>query len=348
MAGSKPDRHALQRPQASQHQAGANEQDDGERHLDDDQRVAETLAAGAARDALCPVLQRIGEVDAQRLERRCEAEDHAGQQRDTGGEEENPEIDCGAGDARDARRVPPGHELHAQVRQAEPGDGADAREDQALGQQLPQHAKTPGAERGTKGNLALARFGPRQQQVGDVGAGDEQQEADRTEEQPDRAAHRADDFIGQRQRHRVELHLHRVEAFGRHRAGDAMQFVGGLRHRRAGREPRRGEQPVTAVVGRVRIHLERDPQLARLGILEIRRQREPRRHHADDLVALAVDQDAAADDRRIRRVAAVPHPESENDHPRTAWQVFLGRERTADERGRTEGRKEVCGYGGRV
>ena len=76
----------------------------------------------------------------------------------------------------------------------------DAGENEAFGQQLPHHPQAAGAERGTHGDLALASFGAREQQVRDVRAGDEQEERDRAEQQPDRAADRSDDFVGQRQR----------------------------------------------------------------------------------------------------------------------------------------------------
>ena len=69
---------ALQRPQASQHQAGADQQHHRERHLDDHERVAEALTPAAARRALRAVLERLGQIDPQRAQRRREAESDAG------------------------------------------------------------------------------------------------------------------------------------------------------------------------------------------------------------------------------------------------------------------------------
>ena len=132
------------------------------------------------------------------------------------------------------------------------------------------------------GHLALPRLRAREQQVGDVGAGDEQQEADRTEEQPDRAADGADDLVGEREHDRVELHLNRIEPFARHGAGDPAQLVGGLPHRRAWLQSAGGVEAVAAVIGSGRIHLQRRPQLGRLGIAKVRRQNEARRHDAHD------------------------------------------------------------------
>ena len=61
---------------------------------------------------------------------------------------------------------------------------AGERDDQALDEQLPDDGAAGGAHRGPHGQLALARAAARQQQVGDVGAGDEQQEPHRAQQQP--------------------------------------------------------------------------------------------------------------------------------------------------------------------
>ena len=131
-----------------------------------------------------------------------------------------------------------------------------------------------GAEGRAHGHLALARFRAREQQVGDVGAGDEQQEADGTEEQPDRAAHRTDDLVLEREDDRVELHLDRIEPFARHRARDPVQLVGGLSHRRARLQAAGRVQTVAAMIGVGRIHLQRRPELRGLGIAKVGRQHE--------------------------------------------------------------------------
>ena len=63
---------------------------------------------------------------------------------------------------------------------AEPG------QQQAFGQELLDHAAAPGAERESYRHFAAAPGGPRQQQVGDVGAGDDQHEADGREQHEER------------------------------------------------------------------------------------------------------------------------------------------------------------------
>ena len=196
-------------------------------------------------------------------------------------------------------------------------------------------AQTSGPERRPHRDLALTRFGARQQEVGDVGAGDEQQEADGAEEQPDRAAHAADDFIAQRQHDDVELHLRRVESLLRHRLRDS---------RASRRAPaRRSRRPSAARRRRSRgCHGScwRCPT-ARASTSRSARDsgspwaaRNPRGITPIDLVRRAVDLDRAADDRRIAGIAALPQPVPDHDDLRTVLDIFLRREHASANRRR--------------
>ena len=76
---------------------------------------------------------------------------------------------------------------------------AGERDDQALDQQLPDDGAAGGAHRGPHGQLALARAAARQQQVGDVGARDQQQEPHRAQQQPQPLFGRvADEVVAER------------------------------------------------------------------------------------------------------------------------------------------------------
>src|SRR5215475_10412333 len=59
---------------------------------------------------------------------------------------------------------------------------ATDREDQPFGKQLNNDAGGFGAERGTNGELPAPGCGARQQQVGDIGTGNQQNEPDRAEQ----------------------------------------------------------------------------------------------------------------------------------------------------------------------
>ena len=71
------------------------------------------------------------------------------------------------------------HRPHHQEREPDADGAADERQHQALGQELPRDLDPRRAERRPHRHLALPRGAAREEQIGDVGAGDEQQEAHR-------------------------------------------------------------------------------------------------------------------------------------------------------------------------
>ena len=78
------------------------------------------------------------------------------------------------------------------------GGAAGEAEHQRFDEQLLQHAAAPGAERGADRDLLAAAERAREQQVADVGAGDQQHEADGGEQHHQRRADVADDVVLQR------------------------------------------------------------------------------------------------------------------------------------------------------
>ena len=65
-------------------------------------------------------------------------------------------------------KCPPGEQKTAQT--------TDARKHEALGQQLTDQPRPTGAKRGANRKLAVTRRRPRQEEVGDVGAGNQENE----------------------------------------------------------------------------------------------------------------------------------------------------------------------------
>ena len=110
--------------------------------------------------------------------------------------------------ARQARRIARMSALHADAREHEAEHAADDRQQHALGHELAQQPAAAGAERGAHRELAMPRLGARQQQVGEVGARDQQHERHRRLQHPDGAAGAADDLLLHR------LHLQDVAAPG--------------------------------------------------------------------------------------------------------------------------------------
>ena len=91
------------------------------------------------------------------------------------------------------------------IREREPGRSAGERQQRALGDELPDEPRAPGAERRPDGHLGLARGRPREQQVRDVDAGDQQDEADGAEQHFDRELRVADERVEQRPRGHADL-----------------------------------------------------------------------------------------------------------------------------------------------
>ena len=99
---------------------------------------------------------------------------------------------------RNADRVQPRQRAGAGNGQQQPQERAAARQHDALGQQLRQQAAASGAEGGANRHFLLPCRGPRQQQVGEVGADDQHHHPDRAREHPDREPDAAADLFGER------------------------------------------------------------------------------------------------------------------------------------------------------
>ena len=200
------------------------------------------------------------------------------------------------------------------------------RQQRALGQQLHDQPAAPGAERQADGDLLLPRRRARQQQVRDVGARDQQHQADDRHQQ----AAGLDDVVAEagvdrrlRQRHqRDAAALVLVRVFLFELARDRLQVGFGLLHRDARLQPAghvehepapvvRLGQLAEEAVRRLRVGHVRHPQRRRadrVGALEALR------HHADDREGVAVQVDRAADDRRVAAVPLLPLAVPEHRH----------------------------------
>ena len=177
-------RRVVQRAREEQR---TEEQRDGQRDLRDDQRAAKRHRVAAGGRAA-----RAGAHDGRRghpraAQGRREAEEQAGRDAESGGEAEHPPVEP----ERQRDRVVARFERRHQRPSHRPGEqhregGANRDEHQTLGQQLPHHASARGAEPEPDRDLALARAGARQQQVGEVRAGDHQDHAGDGEQEPQR------------------------------------------------------------------------------------------------------------------------------------------------------------------
>src|SRR5262249_48888106 len=111
-----------------------------------------------------------------------DSEDQAGQERERAGKAEHDAVDADLFSSRQIVRETAGQRVYAPGRQQQPYRAAGHGQQQAFGQQLPHDPPASRAERRADGDLLLSRFGSRQQQVGHVGASDQQEEADRDQQ----------------------------------------------------------------------------------------------------------------------------------------------------------------------
>ena len=101
-------------------------------------------------------------------------------------------------EARQARGAQLQQAVHAPDRDQQPERAADGREQHAFGEQLRDEARASRAEGPADRHLALPHGRPREQQVGDVRAGDQQHEADGGEQRHERRPDVADEIIVER------------------------------------------------------------------------------------------------------------------------------------------------------
>ena len=153
-------------------------------------------ARAAARRAACAGLrQGLIQIDAGRVQRRCDSEKHG---RNPGGrksERQHAPVEpdfiqprnIGRREAHQQRRNPDGDQ------QAERARGQ--RQQAAFGEHLANNARAAGAHGGADGDFACAPGGFGQQQVRDIGAGDQQHQRDGAEQKVEREAHVRNHFV---------------------------------------------------------------------------------------------------------------------------------------------------------
>ena len=227
-----------------------------------------------------------------------------------------------------------------------PSNPPQSREHQALRRQLPQQPAAARAKRPPHRQLTFAGGGAREQQVGDVRAGNQQEHADGAEERDERGPHVLDDILLQCDGANPHPRRFVDRVLRTQLRGD--RFEVGLRlrqcHARLHPAEDREEREVARRLVRV-VELQRLPDL-RVGHEEgfgRQPQASRGRQHADDCLITAVEPDATADDRRIAAVPRHPEPMTEDHDVRPAHRFFFGGEVTAVKRIDAHGLEEVGG-----
>ena len=200
----------------------------------------------------------------------------------------------------------------AEQREPEADHPARRRQDQALDQQLANQPSSARAEPRPDGELVRALGAAHQQQVGDVRAGDqEDQRADREERDPDQVRHAADHLL-------VDRHDGGAERrgagwrLGVQLARDRAQL--GLRRARGSLRPADARTPTTS--GAARLRGPREPATPD-GTQRSARAREPeaRAHDADDHRRPPIERDRAAQNPGVALVAPSPRDDRSGSRP---------------------------------
>ena len=191
---------AAERPEAPQHQPGADEQDDGERDLRNDEDLPEPPRPRSRAALARALLERLLDVGARAGEGRGQAADRGRQDRDQCREAEDGRAQAHAPEGREVRRREGDEELHAPAREEQAEGAAEKRQKQVLRHELPQDPRPRGAERRPDRELPDPGGPAREQQARHVGARDEQNERHRSEENEEDRPHLARTSRGARAR----------------------------------------------------------------------------------------------------------------------------------------------------
>ena len=169
--------HRDERREAAAEQGRADQQDDRERGFDGEEHAAHARAGRADR-ARAAGLHRRGEIDARASERRRGARHDAREDRGEHRGAEEADVDANLLEAREIRGREHGHGGGQRDADDDAERAAEERDDEAFGEELTHQAAASRAERGAHRQLAAARAAAREEQIGEVGARDQQHQRD--------------------------------------------------------------------------------------------------------------------------------------------------------------------------
>jgi hypothetical protein len=175
----------------------ADDQNDRERHLGHDQRAEEPLLAAPARAAAPSGGQQPPQLAAAQANRRRKSGQERGEEDRGEREQEDIPLDRHGPQPRQVSRPDPEQQPDRRDSEYDSQRAASGREEEALGQQLPDDSAAPRAQGFAKPDLVGPRVRPRKQQVRHVQTRDEQEEGRGPREQQDRRTNVADDFLEQ-------------------------------------------------------------------------------------------------------------------------------------------------------
>ncbi len=284
------------------------------------------------------------------MQRRRDADEHAGQHRDRAGEQDGRPVEADRREPREIDRNDDGPGAHDQQREPEADGRRDGRQGQALGEQLASQAAAPGANRGAHRELAFAGDAEREQQVRDVCTCEQQDQRDPGHEQQKNRLHRRGHLIGK------ALHAHGRQAafpeeqFGGLRprpqgASDRCPFGGRLFGGHARPKPANRPEHVDALSGarsRLRARAQKRREELAIGF----GKREAGRRDADNDVRPPVERDRLTDGVGAPGELLPPVVVGEDDDMVRACDRFLGDEEPARRRSEAQDAEDLRGQHG--
>ena len=320
--------------EASDEEARAGDEHDGERHFEADEHRAQPRAGDAGRSAQA-VLQRLDQRQSRGGERRHETGEQRGQKREAACKDDDARVER---DLRESRhRGAVGDDVFQETqagRRRQPAEHAGGgRQQQALTEELSDEPSATRAERRTQGELTTARRASREQQVRDVGTCDDQHQPHGTDEQQQRRTNLSGHLLMHRDDARAPAGVELGKLL-RQLRGDAGHVGLGRRDGDARLESPDRDEPAAARRAILLAETDGKPEV------DVRiEDAEPSRHHADDRERLALDLNAAAERGAIAAEPRLPVAVADDREGPLADVLGLG-ERAA-ERGRdAQDRKE--------
>ncbi len=252
-------------------------------------------------------------------------------------------ISSGPGDAA---RIGGGQKAQAAESEQDPQGRARKRKQHAFDHELLEQSPEPGADGGAHGNLPPARLGAREQQVGDVDAGDEQHEDDRAQQNQHGPPDVLHDLIAKTGHYDgMELGVEMVGAAA-HGFADlldiALHFAIGLGGRDSAFQfPEQRKVMAAAPAGAGGIQLEGHPEFGRVGCAG--RKGEGRRHHPHHRARIAVHADVTPEHAAVAAEGPLPEPVGEDGGARNIRQVVGRGKETPEQRGDAEHGQHAAG-----
>ncbi len=326
--------HAKQRDEAAPEQTRSDQKHHGERRFVRDEHAAEASwgCAGAV-----PAAPHVGgQIGAGAPERRNDGGQHPdddGRERRRGDEQA---VGANLIEAREVRRRHEREQLRQRPPCGQPQRPTDQRKHEALDHHLLHEPRPRRAESRAHPELAGAIAGAREEQIGEVRAGDQQHERHRRGQHLERGPHARRHVVDERSGADVDRTALAEDQVG-HRtldgagAGAALGFR--LREGHARLQARERLRVVDDGRAGRRLDGQRRIQADRLAVVTqpdfLVGKGEARRRHADDVVMNAIDDDRPADHSGVAPEPVAPEAVREDHHGRRPLLRVRGHEESA-------------------